>query len=144
MPLSEDIVEAAEVLWYSSLQDMIHLMLRFYHKRLKARNDLQHPVPSTDFAYAFVDSDLEFSDEQRITLQSIIDSGKRHDGTSLFDHSTAPAPSPAPPPLPVPGPLPSLASASQAMDTTRGTTRQRDSESDDDRGMAVKKHKRGE
>ena len=138
-PLTPEINDAAEVLWYSSHQDIIHLMLICYHKRPRTRNNMQHPVPSTAFALSFLDSDLGLSEAQKLSARSIINCGKKGDGALLFDHNTSPAsaPPPASAPAPVPSPSPAPVPAPHTMGTTRGTTRRR--EVDDDGGMAVKK-----
>ena len=133
-PLTEEISRAAETLWDSSLHDNIIFMLTCFHKRPQVRNNLQHPWPSTAFACSFVNSYLELSEEQKLIgmsqLESIIDSGKRPDGTFLFDHIITP-PAPAP-------------HAIIAMGMTRGTTRQREFADDEGPSMAVKKQKRGD
>jgi hypothetical protein len=84
-------------------------------------------MPSTAFACSFVDSLKLLSEKQKHTTRSIINCGKRPDGTFLFDHST-----PLGPPQAAPAPAPA----------PRGTTRQR--EFADDGGMTVKNKKRGE
>ena len=128
-PLAPEISDAADLLWSSSHQPAIELMLMLYHKRLKARNTFQHPSPSVAFAHAIVAADTSYSEEQKVIVNHIIHNGKRRDGNFLFTRSTSPIPSPAPAP------------ASNAMGTTRGTTRQREV---DDEGVAVKKRKREE
>jgi len=135
--LTDEINEAAELLWNSSLRPTIELMLFLYHKRPKGRNELQHPIPPAAFAHSFVtsvDGYSRLSKKQKRAAQSIIDNGRKRDGSFLFTQSTPPAPLPAPAPAHAPAP--------HAMGTARGTTRQR--EVDDDGGIAVKKHKQGE
>ena len=137
-PLAPEISDAADLLWSSSHQPAIELMLMLYHKRLKARNTFQHPSPSVAFAHAIVAADASYSEEQKVIVNHIIHNGKRRDGDFLFTRSTSPTSSPSPSSAPAPAPAP----ASPAMGTTRGTTRQR--EVDDDGGVAVKKRKREE
>jgi hypothetical protein len=141
--MKQEISDAAEVLWYSSLQDIIHLMLICYHKRPQTRNNMQHPIPSTAFALSFLDSYLELSEAQKLSAQSIINYGQKDGGALLFDHGTSPASAPPPVPAPAPALSPAIvpSPAPHTVGTTRGTTRQR--EVDDDGGMAVKKQ-RGE
>ena len=132
--LADGIDEAAELLWNSSLRQTIELMLFLYHKRPKGRNDLQHPIPSAAFAHSFVTSVASYSrlsKKQKRAAQSIIDNGRKRNGSFLFTRST-PAHLPAPAPAHAPAP----------HGTMSGTTRQR--EVDDDGGIAVKKQKRGE
>ena len=127
--LTVEICEAADLLWKSSLQPAIELMLMFYHKRLESRNIFQHPTPSAAFAHSILTSDASYSEEQKHQIKLIINEGRRQDGTFLFTQSTPQAASSSVP-------------ASHPTGTTRGTTRQR--EVDDDGGMALKKQKQGE
>ena len=154
-PLTSDISNAAERLWFSSLQNKIDLMLTYYHYRPKGRDEKQHPIPSTAFASAFVNAHPDLDMEQKILLQSVIDSGKKRDGVFLFGRSTVTGLS-CLTPLALPAYAPPAAAtrsagpatpASHAMGTTRGVTRQRELGDDDDddsdsKGAAMKKQKR--
>ena len=135
-PLPKKIDQAAAILWYSSLQDIIQLMLVYFHKRPHTQNGLQHLIPSTAFAHSFVNSNsyLNLSEKQKHKTETIINSGKRPDGSFLFDHRDHTPPPLAQPPAPAP----------HAMGMMRGTTRQREF-ADDGGSMAasVKKQKQG-
>ena len=91
-PLPKKIDQAAAILWYSSLQDIIQLMLVYFHKRPHTRNGLQHPIPSTAFAHSFVNSNsyLNLSEKQKHKTETIINSGKRPDGSFLLITVTTP------------------------------------------------------
>ena len=107
-------------------------MLVYFHKQPQAQNGLQHLIPSTTFAHSFVNSYLNLSEEQKLKMETIINSGKRPDGSFLFDHRDHTPPPLAQPPAPAP----------HAMGMMRGTTRQREF-ADDGGSMAVKKQKQG-
>jgi len=112
--LNKEISQAAAILWESDLGPLIDLMLTFYHKRPKGRNDLQHPTPPAAFTQVLINPHIQsLNSGQKNVVQSIINNGMKNN-TSLFIPSLAAGPSAAAGPSTALSPL--------AMGMTKGKT----------------------
>ena len=90
--LPDEVHRAADALWDSKYQPLLHVMLTMHLSRPKHRNIVQHPTPTIDFAKTFIHSFARLAPRGVEIAMHIVDSGyKMQDGRFefLFDHGNS-------------------------------------------------------
>jgi len=127
--LADNVDTAIQSIWDSDYQPVIETMLSVYHMRQQVQKPNQHPEPSMASAHEFMNSNHDFTEDQKATIEPIIENGKKWRSTGeevfLFGRNAC-------------SPGPSIVG--------KGVTRRRevDDEAVDDEGIPVKKQRREE
>lgn len=87
-PLPHNVATGILALWESQWRPLLDLMLIFYLERDEERNSIQHPVPTQQFATAFIKTVPGLSHEDQVAASFLVQlSSLEKDGISrpMFD-----------------------------------------------------------